>query len=192
MMGRGLESGMSQEWQRSCRDGNPPITSSLSFQRKLESREAGRGVRRITRVTLAGITHGCHSRLAGMYAINHWIPACAGMTGGGLESGMGQEWQRGCQDGNPTALSSSSFRRRPESRKERPGGKGMAGLARCPHPVVTPVIIPATREWIIKPLDSGLRRATTGLLGGLFQTPLYRLHPCRRALSPHTELPDYK
>ena len=24
-----------------------------------------------------------------------------------------------------------------------------------------------------KPLDSGLRRAATGILGGLFQTPLY-------------------
>ena len=35
------------------------------------------------------------------------------------------------------------------------------------------------------PLDSGLRQAATGLLGGLFQTPLYHLHPvgvhpCRR------------
>ena len=28
-----------------------------------------------------------------------------------------------------------------------------------------------------QPLDSGLRRAATGLLGGLFQTPLYRLRP---------------
>ena len=28
-----------------------------------------------------------------------------------------------------------------------------------------------------KPLDSGLRRAATGILGGLFQTPLYRLRP---------------
>ena len=28
--------------------------------------------------------HDCHSRYAGMYAINHWIPACAGMTRGGL------------------------------------------------------------------------------------------------------------
>ena len=25
---------------------------------------------------------GCHSRLAGMYVINHWIPAYAGMTTG--------------------------------------------------------------------------------------------------------------
>ena len=29
--------------------------------------------------------------------------------------------------------------------------------------------------------DFGLRRAATGILGGLFQTPLYYLHPCRRA-----------
>ena len=30
-------------------------------------------------------------------------------------------------------------------------------------------------------LDSGLRRAATGLLGGLLPTPLYYLHPCRCA-----------
>ena len=44
----------------------------------------------------------------------------------------------------------------------------------------------------MKPLDSGLRRndgkedsslrrLATGLLGGLFPTLLYHLHPCRRA-----------
>ena len=50
--------------------------------------------------------------------------------------------------------------------------------------------IPAMREWI---------EQTTGFLGGLFQTPLYHLtcihagvHPCRRALSPHTGLPAHK
>ena len=38
--------------------------------------------------------------------------------------------------------------------------------------VVVPVVTPALREWLIK---------TTGFLGGSFQTPLYHLHPCRRA-----------
>ena len=38
-------------------------------------------------------------------------------------------------------------------------------------------------------VDSSLLRAAPGILGGLFQTPLYRLHSCRRALSPHTGLP---
>ena len=33
---------------------------------------------------------------------------------------------------------------------------------------------------LLIPLDSSLRRAATGILGGLFQTPLYHLHPCRR------------
>ena len=51
-----------------------------------------------------------------MYDINHWIPAFAGMTEG-LKSGICQEWQRGYRDGNPLFSSSSSFRRRPESRK---------------------------------------------------------------------------
>ena len=34
---------------------------------------------------------GCHSRSAGMDFLNHWIPACAGMTAGagvGIFSGM--------------------------------------------------------------------------------------------------------
>ena len=66
-------------WQPTCSPPPPPPPPPpSSFQRKLESRRAGRGVRRIARVTLAGITHGCHSRLAGMYEINHWIPAFAG------------------------------------------------------------------------------------------------------------------
>ena len=40
-------------------------------------------------------------------------------------------------------------------------------------------------------MQACLRRAATGILGGLFQTPLY-LRPCRRALSPHTGLPVHK
>ena len=40
-----------------------------------------------------------------------WIPAFAGMTQG-LKSGICQEWQRGCRDGNPLFPSSLSFRRR--------------------------------------------------------------------------------
>ena len=43
--------------------------------------------------------------------------------------------------------------------------------------VVPVVVIPALRECIMNPLDSGLRRAATGFLGGLFQTPLYHLRP---------------
>ena len=48
------------------------------------------------------------------------------------------------------------------------------------------LLFPLTR------VDSGLRRAATGILGGLFQAPLYHLHPCRRALTPHTGLPVHK
>ena len=55
---------------------------------------------------------GCHSRYAGMYLINHWIPAFAGMTER-LRSGIGQAWQRGCRDGNPLFPCSPSFRQRP-------------------------------------------------------------------------------
>ena len=38
---------------------------------------------------------------------------------------------------------------------------------------------PCGNDWY-KPLDSSLRWAATGILGGLFPTPLYHLHPCRR------------
>ena len=36
---------------------------------------------------------------------------------------------------------------------------------------------PLRGNGLCKPLDSGLRRAATGILGGLFPTPLYRLRP---------------
>ena len=48
---------------------------------------------------------------------------------------------------------------------------------------------PLCGNGLSKPLDSGLRRAAKGvlpsrriqdILGGLFQTPLYHLHPRRR------------
>ena len=44
---------------------------------------------------------------------------------------------------------------------------------------MTPVVVipPRGGHGLSKPLDSGLRRAATGILGGLFQTPLYRLRP---------------
>ena len=39
-------------------------------------------------------------------------------------------------------------------------------------------------------LDSGLRGVAAGVLGGLFPTPLYHLHPCRRRpLVPDAALP---
>ena len=57
-----------------------------SFQRRLESRRPGRRIKGLLvsvrscqsdrMPTLRG-----HSRAAGMDDINHWIPACAGMTG---------------------------------------------------------------------------------------------------------------
>ena len=36
---------------------------------------------------------------------------------------------------------------------------------------------PLCGNGLSKPLDSGLRRAAPGILGGLFPTPLYRLRP---------------
>ena len=58
---------------------------------------------------------GCHSRFAGMDCLNHWIPACAGMT----EEAEGQELGRGSKRAVGIATipfpPQSSFRRRPES-----------------------------------------------------------------------------
>ena len=39
-----------------------------------------------------------------------------------------------------------------------PGGAGMAGFIGCPCPIVVTIVIPAKREWLVNPLDSGLRR----------------------------------
>ena len=57
---------------------------------------------------------------------------------------------------------------------EAEGKNGWQVLADGLLVVVPVVVIPALREWIAK---------TTGFLGGLFQTPLYHLHPCRRAFA---------
>ena len=34
----------------------------------------------------------CHSRCARMYSLNHWIPACAGMTAGWIPASAGRLW----------------------------------------------------------------------------------------------------
>ena len=44
-----------------------------------------------------------HSRSAGMYGFNHWIPAFAGMTKG-VRLVFFREWQRGCRDGDKLIL----------------------------------------------------------------------------------------
>ena len=69
----------------------------------------------------------------------------------------------------------SSFRRRPES----------SGLLHTFPPSgnddtwIIPASVTGASRLTSRPafLDSGLRRAATGILGGLFQTPLYRLRP---------------
>ena len=69
----------------------------------------------------------CHSRFAGIDGINHSIPACAGMTEG-LESGIRQRKQRDYRNSELPVPSSSSFRRRPESRRGGPDGEKIAGF----------------------------------------------------------------
>ena len=81
----------------------------------------------------------CHSRYAGMYSLNHWIPACAGMTAGWIPAFAGRL----------RASSAVCSRRRSTT------------SAACSR-----------------------RRSTTYIPVGV--------HPCRRALSPHTGLPVHK
>ena len=94
------------------REGGMPVAA----RRRPESRRAGRDIRRIILLTFAGKPISGHSRLAGMYAINHWIPRPSFQT-------------------------------------------------RLYHPALagTP---PEEGNW--------------NHLDGLFPTPLYHLHPCRR------------
>ena len=73
---------------------------------------------------------------AGMYCLNHWIPARAGMTEG-PRPGICRAWQGGCRDVTDFFLSSSSFQRRLEStpawmqvverRREQAAEEGAAG-----------------------------------------------------------------
>ena len=88
----------------------------LSFQRRLESRKRGRGGEWLTgsgRRRVGGHPPGCHSRSAGMYGLNHWIPAFAGMTVGaavgiflGMANGL-SGWRQ--THANPHRHSSESW-----------------------------------------------------------------------------------
>ena len=101
-MTAGLRSGICREWQGGCRDGNPLVFSSLSFQRRLESRKRGRGGEGVTgfgRRRVGGHPPGCHSRVAGMDCLNHWIPAFAGMTAGVPAFAGMTQWLRGITAG---------------------------------------------------------------------------------------------
>ena len=72
-------------------------------------------------------------------------------------------------------LPSSSFRRRPESsgllHTFPPGGNDHSRV--IPANVTDEICLTSRPAF----LDSGLRRAATGVLGGSFPTPLYHLHP---------------
>ena len=72
----------------------------------------------------------------------------------------------------------SSFRRSSESREAKPGyqGSGSHGpFARNVKAGMAP--FSQGENGLFRPLDSGLRRAATGILGRSFQTRLYHLRP---------------
>ena len=117
-------------------------------------------------------TFGCHACIvipayAGMDYYNHWIPACAGMTGvvnSGLSatvSGIRQPVimkSRACREARTTPP--PSFQRRLESRK---AGRGVRRIARVtPARIAHKWSFPPRREWMNQPLDSGLRRNDGG------------------------------
>ena len=70
----------------------------------------GRDVRRIK----VSCRPSCHSRAAGIARINHWIPAFAGMTEGWSRDFFGNS-KGAVRIATRLFLSSSSFRRKPES-----------------------------------------------------------------------------
>ena len=116
-----------------------------------------------------------HSRRAGMACFNHWIPAFAGMTErAGVRNSAGMA--EGLSGWQPTFSFSSSFRRRPESRKAGRGVKGRQGLSDsalgCCGCHSRSAGMACFNHWIPRPS---------------FQTRLYHLHPCRRACAGMTE-----
>ena len=142
----------------------PPVSIRAGLQ--AVSKRAGLCERRGAGIPL------CHSH----YRV---IPACLLQAGEGPPTGMYTCMDAGGRAASGTSRRGSSnspplegcppgrggraapscckqvWNKRP--RRERPGGEGLAGLVKCPRPVVTPIVIPASREWIIKPLDSSLR-----------------------------------
>ena len=113
-------------------------------------------------------TSGCRARvlsfpLCGNSLLNHWIPACAGMTEG-LRSGIRQEWKGGCRDGDKPHSSPVVIPAQAGIQAGGPECEGMAGFAGCPRPVIMPVYCHSrlSRNGLSKPLDSGLRRNDNG------------------------------
>ena len=106
-----------------------------------ESRKAGRGIRRIARVRLAGITHV-------------WsFPLSGNVLNKPLDSSF--RWNDGGRIPAPQSLPPSpSFRRRPESRRAGRGNEGWQGLSdgafgcRCDGEGWIPVYIGMTGWWM--------------------------------------------
>ena len=58
----------------------PPRRHSSEGWNPGRRRRGGEGMAGFTGWRIRLSPRDCHSRYAGMYKINHWIPACAGMT----------------------------------------------------------------------------------------------------------------
>ena len=144
-----------------------PFRTSLSFRRRPESRRVGREVKGwqvLSDGALSGRACDCHSRCAGMNSLNHWIPAFAGMTANEL---LGHNSGSRLFDtlASPTHKPVSSFQRKLESRQGRPAGEGMAGfVGRRIRWTCLWLSFPLCGNGLSQPLDSGLRRAATGIL----------------------------
>ena len=157
------EAGICQEWQRAVGMATNPIPPLLSFQRRLESRRGGRGVNggRFYRMPMSGCCAYVLSfpPVARMACLNHWIPACAGMTAG-AEAGICQEWQRGCRDGDKPHSSPIVIPAKAGIQEGGPGSEWWQVLSDAyVRLLCLCFVIPARGgNGLSKPLDSGLRR----------------------------------
>ena len=97
----------------------------------------------------------CHSRCAGMYCLNHWIPAFAGMTEE-LWPRICRAWQEDC--------------------------RGSDRLFSVFVVIPAKAGIHAHRDVGDRAASATSRRGGSNSPRPSFQTRLYRLHPCRRPL----------
>ena len=105
----------------------------------------------------------CHSRSAGMACLNHWIPACAGMTAGaaGQELGRHGKGTVGIAT-NPFPLPIVIPAK--AGIQEKPGGEGPAGFTGWDGNklIPTPVVIPACLQQAGAGRNPGLQGCRPG------------------------------
>ena len=105
-----------------------------------------------------------HSRCAGMACLNHWIPAFAGMTVGAVVRNSA-EMAKGLSGWRRTHFDPVVIPAKAGIQERRPEGEGVAGyIGWRARLSLLWLSFPLCGNDLFQPLDSGLRRAATGLL----------------------------